>query len=802
MKNALAAAFVSLCVVAGSASAEVVMAKVVSAEGGKLTVSAGSASGVAEGQSFTIYGPGKVIRIPLTDTVTYEEGKPIAQAKAVRVSRDRAELEVTFRQGAGGIAAGMDAVARIVRTAPIPTPAPQPAAFPQPQPGPGPAATPSSGFSLRASSPTADPGGDVVITATGHGPGVSYSWKATAGSLSLTGTAGPRVEWSAPRKAGSVTITAVRNIPGGAKAEAKVTVKATGAQRPLPKKVLVERMLGPGRFGEGIKATHKVADVTFDEYGYLYMLDGDTNRVYAIDQMGACVKTFPREETGAKTLQNPVAVAAVGGKLYVADAGARMIKVFRAGPGGDGKFLKTMGAGEPIDRIVDIAVDPKGNVYLLDYDDRCVHVFDPDGSYRLKFGRKGSGRGDFLRPIAIECDVIGNVYVLDAGRKNFQVFDKNMTFKGEASIDVAGAGEPLDMAVRMGDGRIEVLHGDPSPAVITYDASGVAISNSLQKMSVFPGLPSKPGRIAADARGASCVSPRSRRRLYLYSRDGRPEGVLTDKKSGCRSIAISPSGMMFGIADKTPLLRVWNPSGWLMGGFVDSKDETYGAPSLSRVAASGDGSRVFALDPASFRVMSFTPNGKPVKVLAGKAEGANATPDKLRVPRDLVAGPGPTATVLDAYAYGYRAVNLDPAKPSAGETKYSRGRGNHELWVPWRMAVDTGTGEQYVYDYKTRMIKKYHANGGFIGHTGGPGTAPGQFAQVERMVVGSRGELWIYDSGRGDIQRMDFRGKSASSTFVIARGQFDGPIIDIGVDGRGRLYVLTGRDSVYVFTQQ
>ena len=787
---------------AGAASAETVMSKVISAEGTRVTVSVGEENGISSGQVFTLYTPGKVVRIPLTNTVTYEEGRAAAQAKAVRVNRGSAILEVTSSERGLRLHAGMDAVAVITARvpAPVPTPAPVPVA-PTPEPEPVPAPSAGGGFALSPSATSAAPGDDVIVTAGGHASGVSYTWSVDAGHLSHSRSAAPRVRWVAPREAASATLTAVRRAPGGKATTAALKLRATGVEERLPGKVVLERMLGPRRFGEGISANNTVADIAFDDRGWLYILDSKTKKVYALDEFGSCPTTFPSENAGAQMLRGPSSVATVGNNLYVADAGARMVKVYRSSPGGNAKFVRTLGAGQPMDRMVDIAASPAGTVYVLDYDRRCFHVIDADGSYRLNKGRKGEGRGEFLSPVAIDCDPAGNIYVLDSARKNFQVFSKNLAYIGQARAEVAGAGEAVDLAVRPTDGAVLVLYGEPSPAVVAFDNSGGTIANSIEKKSFFPRLPLDPSRIAADATGAAVVAPKSRRRLFRYDSKGNPSGVLLDSQSAVRSMTVAPSGAFYGVVDAAPLVRVWDATGWLLGGFVDPQDETYGAASVSRVAVSGDGRYVFALDPGTFKVLSFTKYGRPVKVLAGRSAGAASGPEKLRGPRDISTAPGSMVAVLDAY--GFRTVAYDPKKADVGEARFSRGAGRHELVVPWRLAVDAATGVNYVYDHQRgRLIKKYESNGGFIGLTGGAGTRPGQFSAVERMVVGARGELWVFDSSRGDVQRIDFRGKAAEGAFVLQRSQFDANIVDIGVDGCGRLYVLTERDSVYVFTQR
>lgn len=62
--------------------------------------------------------------------------------------------------------------------------------------------------------------------------------------------------------------------------------------------------------------------------------------------------------------------------------------------------------------IRDIAVDAKGNVYLLDVQLNQVHVFDRDGKFVRDIGREGEGPGEFRRPSSLFLMPDGNIAVV------------------------------------------------------------------------------------------------------------------------------------------------------------------------------------------------------------------------------------------------------------------------------------------------------------------------------------------------------------------------------------------------------
>ena len=137
----------------------------------------------------------------------------------------------------------------------------------------------------------------------------------------------------------------------------------------------------------------------------------------------------------------PIAVAADGhGALYALDAAtSRVVQldadgrpVARWGGEGDdaGRFRfrpshRCDDAGEPCAPEVGggVAVDGAGRVYVADYGNHRVQVFDPAGRALAGWGREGDGPGEFRLPAGIAVDRAGRVYVTEAGNHRVQVFD-------------------------------------------------------------------------------------------------------------------------------------------------------------------------------------------------------------------------------------------------------------------------------------------------------------------------------------------------------------------------------------------
>ncbi|MDH4218069.1 MAG: NHL repeat-containing protein [Candidatus Aminicenantes bacterium] len=91
------------------------------------------------------------------------------------------------------------------------------------------------------------------------------------------------------------------------------------------------------------------------------------------------------------------------------------------------EYVKNIGDLESEDESVlfympsDIAVDDKGNVYVLDSGNHRIQKFDPKGHFLASFGRQGQGPGEFQYPQSIDIDAEGNLYVSDSGNQKIQI---------------------------------------------------------------------------------------------------------------------------------------------------------------------------------------------------------------------------------------------------------------------------------------------------------------------------------------------------------------------------------------------
>lgn len=82
-------------------------------------------------------------------------------------------------------------------------------------------------------------------------------------------------------------------------------------------------------------------------------------------------------------------------------------------------------------RIVSLAVDPAGRVWVFDSQVQELRVFGLDGAHVRTIGRRGGGPGEFAQAVRVELGPDGNMWVMDPQNNRFSVFDTAGVLIGE-----------------------------------------------------------------------------------------------------------------------------------------------------------------------------------------------------------------------------------------------------------------------------------------------------------------------------------------------------------------------------------
>jgi hypothetical protein len=120
-------------------------------------------------------------------------------------------------------------------------------------------------------------------------------------------------------------------------------------------------------------------------------------------------------------------------KIHVFNNLGEYVMGFGSQGTGDGEFGTPTGEWWKWFNLPDIGVDGEKNLWAIDFINSRIQKFTKEGNFLLKFGKFGTGTGEFTYPSRLFIDKENNIYVLDYGLfpspcQRIQKFDKYGNF--------------------------------------------------------------------------------------------------------------------------------------------------------------------------------------------------------------------------------------------------------------------------------------------------------------------------------------------------------------------------------------
>lgn len=178
-------------------------------------------------------------------------------------------------------------------------------------------------------------------------------------------------------------------------------------------------------------------------------------------------------------------ILAIGGADLVAGAVQPSAPSPSAGSSGTGRVATLVGtySGAPggLAKPADIAVAPTGDTWVLEAGSTDFAIFGADGLYKDRWGRPGSGNGDFnfrrvksLNPWGgIGFDASGGFYVADSANFRVQYFDATRAWVRTIGRFGRGDGQFLDpVCVAVGPDRRVYVVDDARDDIQVFSAGG------------------------------------------------------------------------------------------------------------------------------------------------------------------------------------------------------------------------------------------------------------------------------------------------------------------------------------------
>ena len=173
---------------------------------------------------------------------------------------------------------------------------------------------------------------------------------------------------------------------------------------------------------DGNEKLAKPFGIALDDQGNLCLTDTGANLVCYYDQAKHRWHSWNR--IGGLRFASPVAVAKKGDTLFVADSALAAVVAFHT----DGKLLFRIDRSPG--RPAGVAVLGE-RLFVADVLRHEIAVFDLQGNPVSRFGRRGTGPGEFNFPTHVSADGAGHLLVTDSMNSRVQVFDAAGRFQGQ-----------------------------------------------------------------------------------------------------------------------------------------------------------------------------------------------------------------------------------------------------------------------------------------------------------------------------------------------------------------------------------
>ena len=228
--------------------------------------------------------------------------------------------------------------------------------------------------------------------------------------------------------------------------------------------------------------------------------------------------------------------------IYVTEEGNNRVQVFNE----EAKYLFEFGSDKMKHPLCIVIY--KDRVFVTQYGNGCLLVYDLNGKFIQQVGTPGSAEGQLKHPRGIAIhNTNGDIYICDFSNNRIQIFSNDYSYKSQFGMSILKS--PTD--IQLTKDSIFVL-SDQNPFLYTFNYNLTQLHNTVCD-SICKHLRS-PCSFIIDGNDNFIISDSSNNNIVIFNNTGHLLHTLTDSISHPRGVCLNSNGGIIVVGHNHRLL--------------------------------------------------------------------------------------------------------------------------------------------------------------------------------------------------------------------------------------------------------
>jgi len=546
-------------------------------------------------------------------------------------------------------------------------------------------------------------------------------------------------------------------------------------------------------------------DVALASNGQMCVLDSKASKILIFDEEGTLIREIGSRGSKQGQLRRPNSLTVTPDNvILVADTGNNRVQAFSI----DGEYLFGFGnrgtkRGQ-FNNPMAVITDQNGFILVADKSNKRIQMFSPKGLCRSYLSVEG-------QPIDIAVDPKNQLYVLLPDQKKVSKFSMNKKSqdvfciadkrnyaakaKGMA-VDASGhifISESLEHSIKKFNDHNKLLHsfGSEGDGRGQFDVPvGIAIGNN--NLIYIADSRNKRVQIFEVTSASQPLKKEFQRESHVYY-----DSELTAEKS-LLDVHVDDEGNVLALAGK---------GGYLLYKGIDNRiiaepGKGPGQIKKARAIDFGPDGHIYVADTGNNRVQVFDREGEYIHSFGKRGSKTG----QLKAPEGIAVNSKGIVYVADSGNHRIQIFNSDGmffhSFGSKSKTARDETPQKGTFINPTALAIDS-KDNLYVVDQENNRIQVFDENGNFVHVFGSLGVSYSQFDRPVDIAIGSNDVIYVAEAGNHRIQifSKDEPGPLIFGAEAAGYGYFQELT---GVDAQGNLIYVTDKksDKIRIYSYQ